>query len=770
MAYAGQPLVSDAVYTWAVQWTDSNGATSAWSEPAFFGTGLMTQAEWAPSAWIGCPLHTGSNPNYNQLRAEFDLTLPQGVTVTQARLYITSVGYYSVRVNGDWAEQWGAPRPRLDPGWTTYEVRSLYNAYDVTRRLLSGPNAIAVMLGNGWPDIDPVPGNNTYASTIALDENGYPDSAALIEARLSGKMGQVKGLTAPVPNSGENREMRMQLHVRTSDGNTAIWASTATGFESVGSNAPNGAWMCGAGALLDDNVYNGCTYDARLETTGWDMPGYGYNTGSGWTNAVLFADPGGAHPTTMIAQTFPAITAQQELTAQSMQSPSPGVYIFDLGQNIAGYVRLTLPAPVPAGITLVLRHAEALQHPPYGPKDGNIYVGNLRTAKATDTYTTKGTAAGGDAEIFEPMFTFHGFRYIELTGWPYPPTLDMVVGVYSRTGVAHAGNVAFPYTANTLNQLQHAVTWGIGCNLMAVVSDCPQRDERKGWMGDSGLSLLPTHYNYAMGAMYTFWAMNIRDSQVYKGDPHPVGSVPDTVPHTFGNYPSDPAWGTAYPGVVYSTWRFLGDTRIAADHYPNLALYITFMAGQVNKTGIVNTYQSYGDWCPPPPQLNGGQGPKPPHSYTSAVAFLVDLQRMVEIATALGYTADAAQYAAYRASLISQFNAGFLNAATGIYGNQNGDGLQTANAAAIGINAVQVAGPNVLSAVAAALTHDISVTHTDATGPHWVTGIIGMRFLHPALTAIGQGKLALDTLLQTSYPSYGWEFNHPDEPATTLWE
>lgn len=116
------------------------------------------------------------------------------------------------------------------------------------------------------------------------------------------------------------------------------------------------------------------------------------------------------------------------------------------------------------------------------------------------------------------MFTYHGFRYIAITGLPFPPTLDMVTALFIRSGVPHAGNVVFPPSANVLNQLQHAVTWGIGNNLMAVVSDCPQRDERKGWMGDSGLSLVPTHYNYNMGAFYTFWAMNIRDSQVSIGD------------------------------------------------------------------------------------------------------------------------------------------------------------------------------------------------------------------------------------------------------------
>ena len=381
-----------------------------------------------------------------------------------------------------------------------------------------------------------------------------------------------------------------------SDGSSAVWTSTAAGFrraESAGVGAAAlGDWMCGAGALQYDNVYNGCTWDQSKATLGWDKPAYAYGSGS-WTAAVLKADPGGEHKTLMVPQSFPAVTVQAEFVPMSINSPAPGVFIFDMGQNFAGYVRLSLPAPVPAGLAIQLRHAELLTHPPYGPKDGSIYVGNLRAAKATDLYTTGGVTEG--FEVFEPVFTYHGFRFVELTGLPFAPTIDTVTGVHFRTGVELVGNVIAPsITANALNQLQHAVTWVLGNNFMSVVSDCPQRDERKGWMGDSGLSLQPTHYNYAVGAFYTAWAANIRDSQVFKGDSHPDGSVPDTVPHTFGSYPSDPAWGTAYPGVVYSTWRMLGDTRIASEHYPNLQAYIAFMTAKTNGSGVGKIYQSYG--------------------------------------------------------------------------------------------------------------------------------------------------------------------------------
>jgi hypothetical protein len=165
------------------------------------------------------------------------------------------------------------------------------------------------------------------------------------------------------------------------------------------------AWACASGALVFDDVYDGCTWDARAETVGWDAPGYA--PAAGWPAAVLAADPGGAAgPTKMTAQTMPPVSVVALLPARTVNEVSPGVFVLDFGQNFAGYVRLTLPAPVPAGLNITLRHAEVLQHPPYGPQDGSIYVGNLRSARATDAYTTR--ASPDDDVVFEPMFTYHG--------------------------------------------------------------------------------------------------------------------------------------------------------------------------------------------------------------------------------------------------------------------------------------------------------------------------------------------------------------------------
>ena len=294
--YAGAALVSDATYNWTLTWTDNVGATAP-PASGVFATGLLSQAEWAPAAWVGCPPTAGAL-SFNQLRAELTLGLAPGVTVAQARAYVSGLGYVSLRVNGDWAPHFSQRHPRNEPGWTTYELRALYSTYDLTVVLSpTAPNAFALALGNGWPVIGPVPGNSS-----ALGDD----------------------------NDGALRMARMLVSVRDSTGATTTWATTAAGFQRVGDASTT--WMCGAGAQLYDSVYNGVTYDARLETTGWDVAGFDYSIGN-WTHAVLKADPGGATPTTMSTQAMPVISVQAELDAISMWSPAPGVTVFDFGAS-----------------------------------------------------------------------------------------------------------------------------------------------------------------------------------------------------------------------------------------------------------------------------------------------------------------------------------------------------------------------------------------------------------------------------------------------------
>ena len=226
VAYAGAPLTSNTEYLWRVTWWDGNGAAAPTSAPGAFSTGLFAPAEWAPSQWVGCPLHTGAAPNYNQLRAEFPLG---SAAIVSARAYVAAVGYAALRVNGREAPLYSGGYPINSPGWTTYEVRALYATYDVAALLQpGGSNALALWMANGWPDIDPVPGNNSHS---ALGDN-----------------------------VGGHRQVRMQVHVTDATGATSVWATTAGAWGAAAPAAAPGAWACGAGALQYDNM---CVSSAR---------------------------------------------------------------------------------------------------------------------------------------------------------------------------------------------------------------------------------------------------------------------------------------------------------------------------------------------------------------------------------------------------------------------------------------------------------------------------------------------------------------------------
>lgn len=228
------------------------------------------------------------------------------------------------------------------------------------------------------------------------------------------------------------------------------------------------------------------------------------------------------------------------------------------------------------------------------------------------------------------------------------------------------------------------------------------------------------------------------------------------------DYPADPAWGTAFPQVAWTLWKWYGDTRAPAQYYDNLRAYMDFMQGQVNSTGLGNLYSYYGDWCPPPAVPGTGQGPKPPGSLVSSVAYIGDVQRMIDIAGAVANQSEVQHFTDLYAALIAEYNAAFLNTSSYVYGNADAQGLQTAHASSIAIGAPP---PAAAAPVFANLVNNIA-----ANGGAWSTGITGMKYLTRVLIDGGADDVAVDMLLQTTYPSYGFMFNNDMEPATTLWE
>ena len=257
-----------------------------------------------------------------------------------------------------------------------------------------------------------------------------------------------------------------------------------------------------------------------------------------------------------------------------MTSPLPGVYVFDMGQNFSGWARLRVEGP--RGTDVRLRFAELLY------ENGTLNQENLRSAQAEDHYILK----GGGEETWEPRFTYHGFRYVEVTGFPGTPKLDSVRGRVVHSAVEPIGS--FAASKDVLNGLQRIITWGQKTNLHSIPTDCGQRDERMGWMGDAQGTAEEAIMNFDMAAFYTNFMRDIRDVQDEKG------RITDTVPHIWGSRPADPAWGTAYPLICWYMYQYYGDTRVLEEHYDGLKKYVEFLRSTA-ENGVLK-WSHYGDW------------------------------------------------------------------------------------------------------------------------------------------------------------------------------
>eukprot|EP00026_Physarum_polycephalum_P001347 Phypoly_transcript_01348.p1 GENE.Phypoly_transcript_01348~~Phypoly_transcript_01348.p1 ORF type:complete len:1101 (+),score=156.84 Phypoly_transcript_01348:66-3368(+) len=653
---SAKPLVSASTYQWQVQWWDTNGTASAWSEVATFGTGFFAATDWTAS-WIG--------GNGNLLRKDFTATIGSS---SVARVYVSGIGYYVAYINGERVGD-----SHLDVGWTDYSKRAYYSVYDVSSLLVNGTNAIGVMQGHGW-----------YSSTEANEPNGP-------------------------------RSVILQLLV---DGTTVVQSDNT--------------WTIAQGPIIYDGIYNGETYDARMEQDGWSSGNF---TASGWSAVAIEKAPGGV----LSYQAFPPVREIVELLPKKITNPAPGIYVVDFEQNFSGWCKITMKAP--AGANITLRHAEVLL------KDGSgqIYTANLRSAKATDVYIFKGSAT---PEVYEPHFTYHGFRYVQITSSDPSviPTLDNIVAIHAHSDVGVSGSISFTASSNILNQIQHNIMWGQASNLMSVPTDCDQRDERKGWMGDAQLSAEEALHNYYMPSFYTNFLRLIQDEQ------DAAGTLTDTTPFTFGSRPADPAWGAAYPSILYWLWKYHDDIEVVAEHYESIKLYFGFLTAQYNKTGLSNFYYNYGDWVPP-------LGVNMCSSHlTSSFSYLAGLQQVIEMADALGNQDDYKYYTSLLNELNNEFNTAFYNQ-TGTYDF----GLQTAVALPLALGVVP---SKVFENVTSNWLNNIVSFHDT----HLTTGIIGTKYLMLVLHALGRDDIALQLAENVDYPSWGYMVVNPTEPATTLWE
>lgn len=657
-------------------WRGATEAAGGWTEKAF------DDAAWAPAQMLGAngipPWNVVAQPEDRRLPARYVRTeFDAKPTIARATAYVSGLGYYELYLNGKKVGD-----RVLEPAVSDYRDRVLYGTFDVTDQMRAGRNALGAIVGNG----------HFFA----------PRTAA----------------PAPTVDFGLPRFL-CQLEIAYDDGTVERVVSSP-------------AWKATEhGPIRENNIYDGELYDARMELGAWASPGY-YD--GAWAPAEEMPAPGG--------RLYPQMIEPQRVTLTippaTVDQVAPGVHVFDLGQNMVGWVRLRVQGP--AGTEVRLRHAEVLND------DGTLNLANMRGAKVTNTYILKGEGV----EEYAPRFTYQGFRYVEVRGWPGTPARDAILGEVVHTDMPAHGR--FACSNDLINRIKRNLDWGVRGNVRGMPTDCPQRDERHGWLGDIATESKAQSYDFMNANFYRKWLDDIRDAQ------NEAGSIPDVAPPFWSFHNDNVTWPGTY--VIVPGWftRHFGDRQLILDHYDAMRAWVRYMA-QFLEDGIMPR-DTYGDWCVPPErqELIHTEDParKTPGPVLGTAYYTHILTLMQGFAEDLGKRRDVAEYARMAATSRAAFIRDFYNADTHDFAN----GTQTASLLALHFGLLPEEDRD---AVAARLAHKITVE----SGGHIATGLVGGQWLMRTLCDHGYGDVAYTLATRDTYPSWGYMVR---KGATTFWE
>ena len=490
----------------------------------------------------------------------------------------------------------------------------------------------------------------------------------------------------------------------------------------------------------------GESYDARLELSGWNLPARAGGAGGGlWLPVEVFPAPQGMK---LAAQNGPLVKRQEELAPVSdpagIKVWPQSIWVFDLGQNMVGRARLKVSGP--AGTTVRLRYAEMLN------PDGTVYLANLGAARATDYYTLKGDPNG---ETYESRFTFHGFRYVEIVGYPGAPSRDAITGVVLHS--EHPVTGSFECSDPLVNQLQHNILWGWKGNSLDIPTDCPQRNERLGWTGDAQVFCRTASYLTDAAGFFAKWMQDVEDAQ------GPAGQIPPVVPHTNAILSDDggPAWADAGVIVPWTMYLIYGDKRLLAERYGMMTRFVGYLEktspGYIRVNQILDDGKDaegggFGDWLAldGSGKTDGGT----PKDLIGTAFFAYSARLLSQIAAVLGKTADADKYEQLYQDVRTAFQKRFVTP----------DGLMSGGTQTSYVLALQfdLLPPKVRQRAAIALVHDIKKREM-----HLSTGFVGTPYLPFTLTNIGRIDVAYKLLFQKTWPSWLYAVT---QGATTIWE
>lgn len=585
-----------------------------------------------------------------------------GRTVVGARMYSTARGVYELSLNGQKVGD-----EHLAPGWTDYGIRIEYQTYDVTDLVRSGNNALGAMIAPGW---------------------------------FSGRLAHIG-----TKNYGTEPSLIAQLRIDYSDGTQEIIAT-------------DGSWKTAPGPYKMADLIEGEEYLAAYEQDGWDEPDFDE---SGWASARVAT----AATAELIAQDAPPVRTTEARPALSQTEPTAGAYVYDMGQNMVGVVRVTLRGD--AGTTVRIRYGEELN------PDGTLYTANLRSARATDYYTFD---EAGEI-VYEPRFTFHGFRYVEVTGTTSAPTTDELTGLVWGSDLDVTGE--FTTSNGLINQLQSNITWGQRGNFLSIPTDTPARDERLGWSGDINVFAPTASFNTDSLTFLSKWLVDLQDAQQSNGDYRGVAPYNPKLNCCGGGT----GWSDAGITVPWVLWQSYGGTRQISDGWASMTRYMDFLENSY-PTHVRGS--SYADWLhlddPTPGEVLG----------TAYYAYVAGL--MAEMAGAIGDTAAASHYAQLAEDVTTTFRDRFISADGTVYGDS-----QAGYAIAIGMGLVS---EEALPAVSKKF-----VATLERRDFHLSTGFLGTPWLVSSLAESGNLDIAYQVLLNEDYPSWGYEIANG---ATTIWE
>jgi len=606
----------------------------------------------------------GPAPRSTLIRKEF--TTPR--TVSKARVYVTGLGNYKLFINGGIVGT-----DLLTPGWTDYRKRIQYQVYDITEMINNGENAVGMILGNMW-----------WSSGL-----GWRGGA-----RYSN--GPLRGLC--------------QIEIEYNDGSTEMIVTDET-------------WRTHLSPIIENTIYHGETYDARLEINGWAEPGLDH---SDWTDVTIFTEP---ENITFSAQYGPPIQIMKEVIPESVSEVSPGKFVFDLGINMVGFARLKVQGE--AGTEVKLRFAELLHD------DGTVAQENLRSAKATDLYILKGTGE----EVWNPCFTYHGFRYVQMEGYPGTPTRETLTGLQIYSGATVVGK--FECSNELLNRIWQNILNGQKGNMHSVPTDCPQRDERLGWTGDAQMFAPTANYNMNMARFFSKWTRDMTDSQTEEG------WICDVNPAIVVGGPGKPAWGDAITVVPWMVYKFYGDKKILENSYEGMKAWVEYMRKESKDNLYIfdqDGWGGYGDW------IAVVESPKPP---ISVAYYYYSTKLVAQIAEILGKTEDANLYSDLSERIAQAFNKKYFDLKTNNYAG----GTQTANLLPL---AFGITPKEYRQQVADNIATDVVKREK-----HPSTGFLGTGYILPILSDYGYHDLAYEVAGQTTYPSWGYMV---EKGASSMWE